>query len=163
MPMSPDYLQLAMEQCQLKLNELGELVPTDIKSPYSFLSATLGFQVLQAMLTALDLGVAKELHTLVAQLQGEIGGTGSLALVISTAFSSFPSLVVGLCSPSPHMTFAKLSTLLEAVGSNWPQVLLLHPSVFENLLCVVCYVYVLVLCSGFKFCYRPRRENVLPH
>ena len=43
MPMSSDYPQLAMEQCVLRLNEQGELVPPNTKSPYSFLPATIGF------------------------------------------------------------------------------------------------------------------------
>ena len=42
-PMSPIFLQLAMDQCGLRLNEQGELVLTNSKSPCHSLPATIGF------------------------------------------------------------------------------------------------------------------------
>ena len=68
-PMSPNYHQLAMDQCGLRHNEQGKLVPTNTKSLCSSPPTTIEFQALNAMPTGLDLGVARELHhTLVAQL-----------------------------------------------------------------------------------------------
>ena len=148
MPMSPNYLQLAMDQCGLRFNEWGELVPTNTESPYRFLPTTIGFQTTKAMSGSLDLGVAEELHcTLVAWLRGEMGGTGSLSLLTATTFSLSPSLGLGFCSNSCPMTLAMPSTLLGAAKSNSPQVLLLWTCVFENwLYCLLC-MYVGVMFS----------------
>ena len=92
-----------MDQCGLRLNEWGELVPKDTESPHSFPPTTIGFQAID-LLAGLDPGVAEELHyTLVAWLWGEIWGTGSLTPLIATALSLSPFLAVGLSSPqSPY-------------------------------------------------------------
>ena len=41
-PLIPDFLQSPMDQCRLRLNKQGELVPTNAKSPCSSPPATLG-------------------------------------------------------------------------------------------------------------------------
>ena len=88
MPMSPDLLQLAMDQCGLRLNEQGGLVLTNTKSPCGSPPATMGFGVPRALPTGLNLEVAEEIHqTLVAQLQEEMRGTGSLAPLVAITFS----------------------------------------------------------------------------
>ena len=67
MPLDPNFLQLTMEQCQLRLNDQGELVLTNPESPGISPPATLGVWAPRALPTGLDLGVAGELHhTLVA-------------------------------------------------------------------------------------------------
>ena len=43
MPMSPNFLQLAMDQCKMRLNEQGELAPTNTESLHSLLPTTHGF------------------------------------------------------------------------------------------------------------------------
>ena len=59
MSMSPNFLQLAMDQCGLRQNEQGELVLTNIINPCSSLPITLGFQALRPLLTGLSPGVAR--------------------------------------------------------------------------------------------------------
>ena len=52
---------------------------------------------------------------------------------------------MGFCTPSLPTTLAKLNTLLEAMKSNSPYILLLWPSVFENYLCCILCMYVDVM------------------
>ena len=56
MLMSPNFVQLAMDQCGLKLNEWGELVQTNTEIPYCLLPTTLGFQNLLVVVAGLDPG-----------------------------------------------------------------------------------------------------------
>ena len=131
------------------------------KVPCDSLPTTMGFLTLRALLTGLDLEMAGELHcTLVAWLLGEMQGTGSLAPMVATAFNLSPSLKMGFCSSTPPMTLAKLSTSLGDMKSDSPQVLPHWLSL--RIGCVVCYVCTLMLCLGFKFCYRPRKKMSHP-
>ena len=121
-PLGPGFLHLVMEQCGLWLNEQGGLVPTNPNKPSISPSATMGFRVLRALPTDLDLGVARELHcTLVTWLRGERQEAGRLVPMVAAAFSLSPSLRVNLFSPSPSVTHAKLSILLGAKRSKSPR------------------------------------------
>ena len=139
-PVSPNYLQMAMVQCGLRLNEEGEPIPTNMESPYRFPPATIGFQALKAMPVGLDQGVAEEIHfTLVAWLQGETGETGSPAALVAATFSLCPSQGVGFCSPSPPTTLVKPSTSLRALESNLPSTSTLAFCIWESVVLHVMY------------------------
>ena len=107
------------------------------------------------MPTGLDLGSAGELHhILVAWFQGE------LEVWLHWLPLSLPGN--GPCSLSPHMTLAKPSTLLGTARSGSTQVLLLQPSVYENLLCCMLCMYVGVM-FGVQILLWTQKENVMPH
>ena len=106
-PLGPDFLHWAIEQCGLWLNKHGGLAPMNLDSSDIYPSATLGLRALPAGLTQRWLKVQP--HWL------------QLPLV-------YPSLRVGLYSPSPPAALARPSIQLGATSSKASQVPLLRPS-----------------------------------
>ena len=98
--LSPKYLQLAVHQCRLRLNDRQVLVPSDTVSLYGSPPTTIGFQTLKAMPAGLGPGwLRSSTAPLLLDYEGK-WETGSLVPLVATAFSLSPSLGVGFSPQS---------------------------------------------------------------
>ena len=129
--------------------------------------STMGFWALRALPTSLDLrhGWRTPPHLGCLTTEGKKGELDTLALLVATTFSLPPPLEWAFCSPIlPYDHVAKPSTFTRSyMKSNY------HPGTSTRVFCLwelvvyVCYLYMLMSCLEFKFCYRPRRKMSCHH